>query len=197
MGSVLNLAARLMSKAHGQTLIDEATVGRLPADMLRTLVQVAPMTLRGTDEAIRPYTLRQPGEEAGPGASGERTSGRGAAPAPALDGATDDLSVRAACRDAFHAPLRALLARDAPSTPTTAAAAAAVPSSHATASTLTASEERLQFLVIEGRAGTGREEAVQWLRSYCCGHSMRCVTVRLGRTDSAWRFRALAKVRLV
>jgi class 3 adenylate cyclase len=47
VGDVVNLAARLMGKAHGGILVDEATVSRLPAEIKLAVHKQAPIALKG------------------------------------------------------------------------------------------------------------------------------------------------------
>jgi hypothetical protein len=38
-----------------------------------------------------------------------------------------------------------------------------------------------QFLILEGRLGTGREEAALWLKRYCNMKGLRVLSVRLSK----------------
>jgi class 3 adenylate cyclase len=52
VGSVVNMSARLMCKAHGGILIDEATYGSLTADVRCLLTALEPIKVKGRDEPL-------------------------------------------------------------------------------------------------------------------------------------------------
>jgi Adenylate and Guanylate cyclase catalytic domain len=58
IGDVVNLAARLMSKAKGGLFIDEATYDRIPAHLQRHLEKLPPIAVKGKDELVTPYSLK-------------------------------------------------------------------------------------------------------------------------------------------
>ena len=58
IGDVVNLAARLMSKANGGLMIDEATYQTLPSFLQDHLEMLPPMAIKGKDALITPYLLR-------------------------------------------------------------------------------------------------------------------------------------------
>ena len=58
IGDVVNLSARLMSKAKGSLLIDEATFSRLPLFLQNSLDRLDPIAVKGKDELVTPYRLR-------------------------------------------------------------------------------------------------------------------------------------------
>jgi hypothetical protein len=55
IGSVVNMAARLMGKAHGGIYVDTATYTRLPDSVLGLLIALEPMTVKGREEPIAVY----------------------------------------------------------------------------------------------------------------------------------------------
>lgn len=59
IGDVVNLAARLMSKAKGGLYIDEATYARIPQFLQGCLQELAPMALKGKDLPIKAYCLKK------------------------------------------------------------------------------------------------------------------------------------------
>ena len=59
IGDVVNLAARLMSKAKGGLFIDEATYSRIPLFLQENLKRLAPMALKGKDVPITAYSLKK------------------------------------------------------------------------------------------------------------------------------------------
>ena len=59
IGDVVNLAARLMSKAKGGLFIDEATFSRVPLFLQENLKKLAPMALKGKDIPITAYSLKK------------------------------------------------------------------------------------------------------------------------------------------
>jgi hypothetical protein len=59
VGDTVNLSARLMSKAHGRILIDEATYSRLPKTLRKTrFSRLPPMKVKGKDHPISPYEYK-------------------------------------------------------------------------------------------------------------------------------------------
>jgi hypothetical protein len=59
VGDTVNLSARLMSKAHGRILIDEATYSRLPKYLRKKrLTKFKPMLFKGKDVPMTPYACK-------------------------------------------------------------------------------------------------------------------------------------------
>ena len=58
IGDVVNLAARLMSKAKGGLLLDEATYSKIPTHLHRHLEKLPPIAVKGKTEPITPYSLK-------------------------------------------------------------------------------------------------------------------------------------------
>jgi hypothetical protein len=52
IGSVVNMSARLMCKAHGGILVDDATVQRLPNRAKHCLTELEPIKVKGRDEPL-------------------------------------------------------------------------------------------------------------------------------------------------
>ena len=61
-GSVVVMSARLMGKAYGSILIDDATQARLPANISKLLTTLDPMVVKGRDEPLPvfQYTVFEP-----------------------------------------------------------------------------------------------------------------------------------------
>ena len=59
IGDVVNLAARLMSKAKGGLLLDEATYSRIPIPLRQYLEILAPIAVKGKTDPITPYRLKE------------------------------------------------------------------------------------------------------------------------------------------
>jgi len=79
----------------------------------------------------------------------------------------EELPIRSMCKSSFLEPLRALFDP--------------VPGS-------------LQFLLLEGRPGTGREEAALWLKRLCNTRGLRVISVRLTKADASIEYKALSKI---
>ena len=100
VGDVVNLAARLMSKAKGEILLDESTYSRLTEDVHRKLKKQPLMAVKGKDKPIASYrfdstdTLQEDGR-----------LGASLVNSP-LD---EDLPIRQICKDAYMGPLNYLL----------------------------------------------------------------------------------------
>lgn len=159
VGDVVNLAARLMSKAKGEILLDETTYSRLPQDVHRKLRKQPPMAVKGKDKPITSYQFD----------STHTVQEDGRLGASLVNSALDEeLPIRQICKDAFMGPLNSLLS-DVPA-------------------------KDVQFLVLEGRLGTGREGSVSWLHRWCNTRGLRHVSVRLKKADSTVDHRAVAKI---
>lgn len=59
IGDVVNLAARLMGKAKGSLLIDEATFSRMPAYHQNYMEMLPPVAVKGKDTLVTPYRLKK------------------------------------------------------------------------------------------------------------------------------------------
>ena len=59
IGDVVNLAARLMGKAKGSLLIDEATFTRMPAYHQNYMEKLPPVAVKGKDTLVTPYRLKK------------------------------------------------------------------------------------------------------------------------------------------
>lgn len=59
IGDVVNLAARLMSKANGGLYTDKATYSRIPEFLQIHLTMLSPVAIKGKDVLITPYSLRR------------------------------------------------------------------------------------------------------------------------------------------
>jgi hypothetical protein len=166
VGDVVNLAARLMGKAHGGILVDEATVSRLPAEIKLAVHKQAPIALKGKDKEVTPYRFN-------PASAVDdlpAAAAAGATATPASHPFADDQNgIRQVCYDAFVGPIRALLDATAngSNSSSSSSGAGGGPGGGLSGRHGAAPEERAQFLVMEGPVGTGREEAVRWLRSFC------------------------------
>jgi class 3 adenylate cyclase len=159
VGDVVNLAARLMSKAHGEILMDESTYHRLPEEVHRKLRKQPPMAVKGKDKPITSYQFDSTNTVQEDGRLG----------ASLVDCALgEELPIRQICRDAFTGPLNTLLS-DSPA-------------------------KEINFLILEGRTGTGREASIRWLRRRCNAKRLRMVSVRLKKADSSIDYRGLAKI---
>jgi hypothetical protein len=53
IGSVVNMSARLMCKADGGILIDDATYNRLPSNVLESLKALDPIKVKGRDDPLQ------------------------------------------------------------------------------------------------------------------------------------------------
>jgi len=61
IGSVVNMSARLMGKAAGGILIDDATHARLPTNVLDSLKRLDPIKVKGRDEPLQVYAYTASG----------------------------------------------------------------------------------------------------------------------------------------
>ena len=159
VGDVVNLAARLMSKADGEILLDEKTYSRLPEVIHKKLAKRPPMIVKGKDKPIVTYLFD----------STHTVQADGRLASTLVDDVIDEeLPIRQICRDAFAGPLL-YLTSDAPL-------------------------KNVQFLVLEGRLGTGREEAALWLKRHCNSKHLRIIPVTLSKADATISYKALAKI---
>jgi Adenylate and Guanylate cyclase catalytic domain len=159
VGDVVNLAARLMSKADGEILVDEKTYSRLPDVIHKKLTKRPPMIVKGKEKPIVTYLFD----------SRHTVQADGRLASTLVDDVIDEeLPIRQICRDAFAGPLL-YLTSDTPL-------------------------KHVQFLVLEGRLGTGREEAALWLKRHCNTKHLRIIPVNLSKADATVSYKALAKI---
>lgn len=96
---MVNLAARLMSKAHGEILLDQKTYSRLPEVILKKLIKRPLMAVKGKTEPIETYQFD----------STHTVQADGRLGAPLVDDSIEEeLPIRKICRDVFTAPLKYL-----------------------------------------------------------------------------------------
>lgn len=96
VGDVVNLAARLMSKADGEILLDEKTYSRLPDVIHKKLTKRTPMTLKGKEKPIVTYQFD----------STHTVQADGRLASTLVDDVIDaELPIRLICREAFAGPL--------------------------------------------------------------------------------------------
>jgi class 3 adenylate cyclase len=75
IGDSVNMAARLMGKAHGRILVDETTHGSLPAMIRGVMTEGEPLMLKGRDTPLTPFTFKMTDEEGQE--KGEESNGGG------------------------------------------------------------------------------------------------------------------------
>ena len=96
VGDVVNLSARLMSKAHGEILLDEKTYSRLPEIIHKKLKKQPLMVVKGKDKAIVTYLFDTTHSVQADGRLG----------AALVDLSIDvELPIRLICKDALLGPL--------------------------------------------------------------------------------------------
>ena len=96
MGDVVNLSARLMSKARGEILLDEKTYSRLPEIIHKKLKKQPLMVVKGKDRPIVTYLFDTTHSVQADGRLG----------AVLVDSSIDDeLPIRPICKDALLGPL--------------------------------------------------------------------------------------------
>lgn len=99
VGDVVNLAARLMSKAHGEILLDQKTYSRLPEVILKKLIRRPLMEVKGKSEPIETYQFNSVHTVLADGRLGASLVD---------DCIEEELPIRKICKDAFTAPLQYL-----------------------------------------------------------------------------------------
>ena len=155
IGDVVNLAARLMSKAKGGLYIDEGTYARIPEFLQQYLQKLAPMTVKGKDMPISAYSLKKGMKKITLNDKGEGEIN------------IEVLSIRPHCRMPLVTGLERLI-KDENCT--------------------------LKCILLEGRAGTGKVEVVDWLRLTGPRMDIRAVKLSLVSSDAASPYSLLAKL---
>ena len=155
IGDVVNLAARLMSKAKGGLFLDEATYSRIPLFLQEHLQKLAPMSLKGKDVPITAYSLKKGMKEISLNDKGEGEIHVGI------------LSIRPACKG----PLLKGMQRIKSAEPV-----------------------RLNCIVLEGKAGTGKVEVVDWLRLTGQKMDIRVVSLSAMAVDCTSKYRLVARL---
>eukprot|EP01039_Chlorochromonas_danica_P007106 gene7106-7858_t len=173
VGDVVNLSARLMSKAHGGIYVDEATYARLPVliwclfeelEQFSRFSEVRPVLIYSWmgDEQSIPNTLGSGGEEFQVKTVCRSTLLRALDRVQVVAGTYEDT-----CR-----------ARTAGTAATAATAASSRPVSVATSlRTWAASPLSLQVVALEGHLGSGKRTTVRWLLREAKLRNIRVVRV--------------------
>ena len=155
IGDVVNLAARLMSKAKGGLYVDEATYSRIPAFLQHYLQKLAPMAIKGKDIPIAAYSLKKGLKRISLSDKGEDEMN------------IEALSVRPHCKSPLTKNMERLASREI---------------------------GRLNCIILEGRLGTGKMEAVDWLKFTGPRMDIRVVHHSCIFTDSASPYSLLSKL---
>ena len=154
IGSVVNMSARLMGKAHGSILLDEATFARLPTALHHRLVKRTPMFVKGHAAAVQVYEHLTRDQ---------------------MLGAVSDLNVveLLAVHPACKVPFRALLKRL--QSPSNISVESNIPDAPC---------RTLQVLLVEGPRDSGRKASTSWLAKSAMDLQISTVHVKLTHTSA-------------
>ena len=155
IGDVVNLAARLMSKAKGGLYVDEATFSRIPFFLQRYLQKVAPMVVKGKDKLVAAFSLKKSMPRISLNDKGDGESD------------IEILSVRSYCK----APLEKAMEGISKNL-----------------------SSQLDCILLEGKIGTGKREAVDWLKHTGLSKDIRVVHYCASPRDWNTSYDLLAKL---
>ena len=155
IGDVVNLAARLMSKAKGGLYVDEATFSRIPFFLQQYLQKIAPMAVKGKDQLVAAYSLKTSMPRISLNDKGDGESN------------TEILSVRSYCK----LPLEKSMERISRNL-----------------------SSQLDCILLEGKVGTGKKEAVDWLKLTGLRKNIRVVHYCASPKDCHTSYDLLAKL---
>ena len=149
IGSVVNMSARLMGKAHGSILLDEATFARLPTALHHRLLKRPPVFVKGHAAAVQVY---------------EHMTRDQMLIAVSDLNVVELLAVHPACKVSFQALLKSL---HSPSNISVASNMSDAPC------------RKLQVLLIEGPRDSGRKASTSWLAKSAVDLKVPTVHVKL------------------
>jgi hypothetical protein len=201
IGSVVNLSARLMSKAHGGILIDDATHARLPNNILDSLETLEPIKVKGMDEPMRVHRYSATTVEA----------------LHVKELIVQDHEIPAVCRNTLVTILNGmvadastelispgsmkswLLATVLSSKKHQAAQGAAGTVSETGTGANTGAgtggqNSSLQLALITGKEGSGRTTVVVWLKKQATNRQISVYGVKLNKKDTQVQFSAWKKM---
>ncbi len=172
IGDVVNLAARLMSKAKRTVYIDEGSYSRLPEMIQSKLVALPEIVVKGKDEPMRPFKYFDIEDSFD---------------FKDISFTVDTFPIRSACKDAFVGLLKYLKTTEDPNR-----------SNHhhlfPTRENYVAKPDHMSFIVIEGPAGTGRGQALAWLKHNADNNEVRAIAIALSKMDAVIDYSALTKL---
>jgi hypothetical protein len=177
IGSVVNMAARLMCKAHGGILIDDATHARLAPDLKGLTKALDPIKVKGREEPLPVFSYD----------SIEMVHVK--------EKVVEDHEISAACREALLHLVAQLNVSDDVSYRSSPVKAQG--SAKSMLGWLNGSEKSvashsvapsLRLVIIKGKEGSGRTTAVRWLEHKARNQRIPAFTVRGSRKDSMNEF---------
>lgn len=172
VGDVVNLAARLMSKAKRTVYLDEASYDRLPELVQSKLTAMPEIMVKGKDLPIRPYKYIDMDDTF-----------------DFKDTAFDAFPIRTACRDVFEPLLSFLMSTDDLSMKRKDRAKAQRRESGAAVVS-----SGVRFVLIEGPSGTGKGRSLSWLKYNAEKVNIRCVAITLAKMDAVSEYSSLSKL---
>jgi hypothetical protein len=176
IGSVVNMAARLMGKAHGGILIDDPTFVRL-APSLKTLSKALdPIKVKGREEPLPVFSYD----------SIEMVHVK--------EKVVEDHEISAACREALLNLVAHLQVSEEPRTRRSPSKFQFHGSQKSVLGWLNGSEQsislsshgkgaKLRLVILKGKEGSGRTTAVHWLQKKAADRDVPVYTVRVTRRD--------------
>jgi len=154
IGSVVNLSARLMGKAQGSILLDEATFARLPNALHHRLMKHPPIFVKGHTEAVQVYEYIE----------------RNQVLSTVSDLNVDVLAVHPACKAPFTALLHTL---------TPAQLYPRLTPVSVETNKLDELPRLLQVMLVEGPRDSGRKASTSWLAQRAAELKLPTVHVKL------------------
>jgi len=181
IGSVVNMAARLMGKANGSILIDDATFELLPQNMKDLMHTLAPMTVKGRDTPLQAYSYVSVGKM------------------KVKEKIVEDHEIAAACETALQVLLQQMkkavsieqkeLAEESfrPHTmhEETAAPFKSLLNQSSSRRNSAISPPPLHMVLIQGKEGSGRTTVMRWLSKQAHDCRIPTYNVRVTQKDSS------------
>jgi class 3 adenylate cyclase len=162
VGDVVNLAARLMSKANNGIYIDEATYSRLTFEVLNVLKLLPPMKVKGKSNPIVAYSYES--EDAPELATPQ----------------VEDYEIKHSCKLVLIKHLQHLISGPQRNFFGFGSTAYAM--------------EKLQYVVLEGKPGTGKSTAAKWFHREAAKRDLRVIHVELEQKDAFIPYKLISKL---
>lgn len=167
VGDVVNLSARLMSKANHGIYIDESTYSRLTYEILRNLKQLPPMKVKGKIHPINAFAyesddipeLAQPNVE--------------------------DYEIKHSCKLLLQRHIQLLISGQQRSSNLFWNF-----TSYGQAHYL----DKLQYIMLEGKPGTGKGTAAKWFHKESSKCDLRVIHIELEQRDAFINYKLISKL---
>mmetsp|Transcript_491 Transcript_491/g.855 ORF Transcript_491/g.855 Transcript_491/m.855 type:complete len:930 (+) Transcript_491:411-3200(+) len=201
IGSVVNMAARLMGKAKRRILLDAATHSRLPQSLHDTLLQLDPLTVKGRSVPIHAFEYigkrvnllieRQSSRNSFSSGGGGGVESAADKANNGFDADAPEYEIRAICRLEFDALLSKMVKQDTTFQPFQSRTEKIKDWIEMAVSRQGAHKHQrkdISYILLEGSKDTGKTQVAKWLRKRAADFRVPACVVELVKTDQKSEF---------